>query len=204
MIDEDVKKELVQSLAEVLTDLSFNGKSYTIKSRRQNQAVRIAYPSVLIAFLESVPDRGFLGHRIGTYTSEDGSKIPLRGWIEKQRVRIEVRAKDNPSDGYMQGEPLVHFISNKIRDYILTNWDVKILGSRGMSLDEPLGGIRYISERTGSEYGHMSAFDLKITYNFYWPRYTSPSENVKIEIFEIGLKEVGDESPPTYFVLPNE
>jgi len=204
MIDEDTKRDLIKSLADILESFEFDGRTYEIKARRQNQADLISYPSVVIAFMESTPTMAFLGHRIGTYTDADGNNIELRGWVERQRIRIEVRAKGYPQHGYDQGEAMVHFISNSIRDYILTNWDINILGGRGMSLDEPTGRIIYISEFTGSEYGHMSAFDVSITYNFYWPRLTSPSYNVRIEIITIGLREVGDTETPTYFVLPTE
>jgi hypothetical protein len=202
MLDEDTKRELIASLVSLLSAITFNGETYTIKARRQNQAAKIEYPQVLIAFMNDAPQPPFLASRIGTYTDAEGNEIVLRGWLEKQHIRFEVRAKDDPAHGSAQGSAVVSFIARTVRDFILTNWDIQILGSKGMSVDEPLGPIRYMSEFVGPEYGHCNYFDMNITYNFYWPQLTAtPSANVYVETLEIGLREDGDTDPPTYFTI---
>ena len=86
MIEESVKAEIVAAIIENFQSFTFGGQSYTLQVVRQDQEERIAYPELVVAFLEDVPQKGFLGHRIGTYVDSEDNRLPLRGWLSKQRV----------------------------------------------------------------------------------------------------------------------
>jgi len=207
MIEEEVKAKLITSITTLLDGIIYSGISYEIRARRQDQDAPLSYPSITMAFMESVPQRGFLGHRIGTHVDAEGNRNPLRGWKQKQRIYFEVSVKKDSVHEVNKAEPFVSDLTARIINHILDRWDQDILHDYHMKVDEPVpkNSVAYRSKRIGSEYSYTMTFDASITYNFYWPRYRAPSRNVYVREIKIGtISDVMDENTIQFFVLPTE
>jgi len=204
LITESIKRELLSSLIQPLT-IILDGITYTVRSRRQNQAIVFDSPQLVVFFSRDVPVEQFLGGKIGVYTDSEGNEIDVHGWREHTEVMFYAYARDDPQSGYMNGLVLVDAIADRVFDYILTHWDNDILFGNGLSLEEDIKTLQsptYVSDFVGPEYSHLKTFSVKINSHRSFPTFESPSINTTVLQFVFRLQEADDTIVAPQFVVP--